>query len=100
MDGKFPNFKAGPCCCKDRAAWLQRAECGEFGASWIARREPCLRAARAFVAHEVRVAPCVRNVAIGRAPDAVIVTPSSRGQERRHRSGAAAPVLAARADSG
>ncbi len=30
---------------------------------------------------------CPEPVAVGRAPDAVIVTPSSRGQERRHRAG-------------
>jgi hypothetical protein len=39
---------------------------------------------------------CPTTVAVGGATDGVIVTPSSRGRQRRHRSGAAAPVLAAR----
>jgi hypothetical protein len=39
---------------------------------------------------------CPTAAATGRAPEGVIVTRSSRGRQRRHRSGAAGPVLEAR----
>jgi hypothetical protein len=38
---------------------------------------------------------CPTPVVVGCAPEVVIVTASSRGRQRRHRSGVAAPVLAA-----
>jgi len=48
----------------------------------------------------VRGSGCPTPVAVDGAPDILIVTPSSRGQKRRHRSGAAGPVLTAAADPG
>jgi hypothetical protein len=54
------------------------------------------RVGDASIARRSRGCLCPTPVAVGRALDGVNVTPSSRGRQRRHRSSAAAPVLAAR----